>query len=76
MSACTCSGCPHAANCRCVCPECNAVPPVIALPWSRIFIGGTKEVFQREMGYSLGLPVGERPVAEEFQEPNIVEGQP
>lgn len=26
MSVCNCSGCPHAANCRCVCLECNATP--------------------------------------------------
>lgn len=30
-AACNCMGCPHPANCRCRCPECNA--PAVASGW-------------------------------------------
>lgn len=75
MSACNCSGCPHAANCRCVCAACNGpiVPPSF---WQQPKPGDDFGIpfwfTKKPTSDPLNVSVAEKGPAEQFDEPQIV----
>lgn len=73
MSDCNCSGCPHAANCRCVCAECKAEVPTFLIEWPAdqtiVLPPGSWPRVEPP-----GFRVAEGGVAEQSDEPQIVHG--